>query len=179
MNDQEFQAAYDRCTSHGWLTEEEAKLLIEYAEKTEGAILEVGTYMGRSATLLAALGRHLYCVDPWDDHFHSDLTGDQIYERFVDNVKHLPSKLKNCIFPFREKIEDWIVRPVGFAYLDGDHTPEGTLRQIQVALQCSPDYIAIHDLSDSGAGRLIYDVATEYLGLIEQRVNRMGVWKIH
>lgn len=178
MNEQEFNTAYDRITSHGWLTYEEAKLLIEYAEKTEGPILEVGTYMGRSAMLLAALERNVYCVDPWDDHFHSDLTGDQIYERFCENIRLLPNKPKHCVFPFREKIEDWIARPVGFAYLDGDHTPEGTLRQIQKAMECTPTYIAIHDLADNGAGRAIYDVAVEYLGLIEVRVNRLGIWHI-
>lgn len=132
----------------GWLTEEEAILLWGVASKFKGPILEVGCYRGRSTCLLASLGRLVYCVDPFDN-FDSDLTGDQIEKIFWDNLAE--RKITNVVH-FRMKIENWKPTPVEFAYLDGDHTFDGTCDQIKVAINAGAKEICVHDYADSHGG---------------------------
>lgn len=170
----DFDAAFARITSHGWLTKEEGRLLVKYAEKTSGPIVEVGSYLGRSAMLLGQLGRVVYCIDPWDDSFDSELTGNEIYNRFLSNI----CTLEIDVVPVRLRVEEWVPIPAEFVYLDGDHTKEGTHSQITVALSCRPVFIAIHDISDGGEGVAIRDVALERLGEWTERVERLAVWEI-
>lgn len=178
MNELKFQRAYDVITSHGWLTQEEAKFLIDTAEKTSGDIVEVGCYMGRSAMLLAHLGRPLHCIDPWDNNFSSDYTGDEIFKRFNENILSLGA-LGFLVKPYRMRVEDWPPVPAGFVYLDGDHTRAGTEAQISTAFLCGSDYIAIHDIADGGDGLVIKQVATEMLGHDFELVGRLGVWRVN
>lgn len=44
---------------------------------------------------------------------------------------------------FRQRIEDWEPKDVGLAYIDGDHTYEGTRAQIAKSLDCWPSAILI------------------------------------
>jgi hypothetical protein len=169
----DFLEAFERCTSHGWLTIAEARALFFAAKGTEGPMLEVGCYLGRSAMLLAQLGRPLYCVDPWADGFSTDFTGQQMFDRFKENLAPWPNVIQ-C----RQRIEDWEPRPMQFVYLDGDHTKEGTEAQTDKALQCSPSIIAIHDLANDGEGRIVAEVAHCLLGTPDIHVERLGIWRL-
>src|SRR5262245_3464392 len=131
----QFMDAYERCTSYGWLDWEEALLLVDYARRTRGPMVEVGSYYGRSAMLLGQLTdngtfadpksgeqrRMLYCVDPWCDEkrFSTDQTGSDIFARFMANIRgiHL-----NRIVPCRTRVEAWVPEQASFVYLDGDHS---------------------------------------------------------
>lgn len=177
MNVTEFRTAFSRITSQGWLTFEEALLLVDYASRTSGPIIEIGSYMGRSAMLLAHLRRSLTCIDPWDDHFHDSLKGDAIYDRFIDNICSLPDNLGHYVLPTREYIEYWTPTPAGFVYCDGDHSYVGTVNQISKALQCGPDFIAVHDVADTGGGRIVKDAALASLGMWIERVGTLAVWR--
>lgn len=165
-----FEEVYETLPGNGWLTREEAELLWRVASATTGPILEVGSYYGRSTVLLAALGRPVYAIDPFDG-FDSDLSGDEVQKRFFDNIQ---GRGIDNVTLFRRKIEDWARRPVGFAYLDGDHTFEGSRHQIQVARACGVHHLCIHDYADDGGGKLVADaVAKEGLRVIK-RVERMA-----
>lgn len=157
----------------GWLDMEEALLMFVYAQLAEGPILEVGSFYGRSAVLLAQLGRPLYCVDPFEGFDTEDMSGEKALELFEKNTGPYPN-----IKLFKMKIEDWEPQPVGFAYLDGDHTYEGTIRQIEKALQCNSQYIAMHDVNDTGDGKSIQDAALKYLGPWILRAGKMAVFKV-
>lgn len=132
----------------GWLREAEAELLYQTARRTTGDILEVGCYFGRSSVLLAALGRQLHCVDPFDG-FTTDLTGDEIARRWHEAISS--RGITNAI-QYRQRIENWAPRPCGFAYLDGDHTQSGTRSQVEIALACGVRVMCVHDVADSGGG---------------------------
>lgn len=80
------------------------------------------------------------------------------------------------VFPI--KIDDWTPRPVGLAYLDGDHTYEGTLRQLAAAKACQAKIIAIHDVNDSGGGQTIRDAALKAIGPWNERVERLAWWEV-
>lgn len=159
--------------SNGWLSYEEGKLLYETAQYTKGAIVEVGSYFGRSAVLLGTLGREVYCVDPWDDTFDDGLTGQFIFERFLENTADLPN-----IVPVRMRVEDWEPFHCEFIYLDGDHTEAGTITQINKAMDCYPKWIAMHDVNDTGQGAVIKRVAINMLGSWVNRVERLAIWKM-
>lgn len=178
MTRKEFDELFETVTSNGWLTREEGWLLVSSADQTEGSIVEVGSYQGRSAKLLASLKdefgnpRLLKCVDPWDDRFHSDLKGEEIYQRFCANVP-FPNVLH-----YRMRVEDWHPAPAGFVYLDGDHTYEGTVTQCRKALACQPQMIAAHDVSNSGGGMEVARAAYEILGGLTNLVETLAVWDL-
>jgi|GEM_PF-3679070 len=152
MEHPEFEEVFETLPGHGWLTFREAQLLWRIAETTTGPILEVGCYYGRSTVLLAALGRPMYCVDPFDHFDTADPSGEIIKAAFLDNLA-----TRNIINVqlFCEKIEDWQIRSAGFAYLDGDHTCDGTTNQINAALATGAKTLCIHDYSNTGGGRSV------------------------
>jgi len=170
-----FEEVYETLPGTGWLSKDEAYLLWDSARGYEGSILEVGCYFGRSTVLLANLGRPLYCVDPFDG-FTDDYTGDHIHSQFLGNLK---DRGLVDVMTFRMRVEDWVSRPkVGFAYLDGDHTYEGTVAQIRAALDCEAKGIAIHDVSNSGGGLPISKAAFEMLGRTYDKAGTMAVWRL-
>ena len=144
-----FEEVYETLPANGWLTKPEAELLWTRASATKGPILEVGCYYGRSTVLLAALGRAVYCVDPFEN-FDSDLSGFQVRRRFDANLKE--RRITNVIL-YQQKIETLKSQAdVGFAYLDGDHTYEGTTTQIQAAIDWGAESICVHDYAHHGDG---------------------------
>jgi hypothetical protein len=183
-----FEEAYERIPGDGWLTEPEARLLWGAASVTEGPILEVGCYKGRSTCLLAYLGRPVYVVEPFSGFSSDDLTGEKIKATFLSNLDERgihACRVFGCKMPgpdarvwlFEGKIEEWTPRPVGFAYLDGDHTYAGTVAQIQKAMKGEPAVVAIHDVNDTGEGRDVKLAATTLLGPWDERVERLAVWR--
>lgn len=155
----------------GWLTDEEAILLFKYAEVCQGDILEVGCYKGRSTVVLAQTGRKIFSVDPFKNFAKADMSGKEIERCFRENTAHLSS-----IELFVGSIEDWQTRSVGFAYLDGDHTYQGTISQIRIAKACSPQFIALHDVNDKGGGLQVKKACLELLGDWLERVGRLAVF---
>lgn len=170
-----FEQLYDKIPGRGWLSKAEARLLWDTAAYAIGPILEVGCYYGRSTVLLADAGRPVYSVDPFSGFDTDDDLGNCIHQHFLENVKAAGAKNVQL---FRQRIEDWEKRPVGMAYLDGDHTQQGTINQIEIAKACGAKLIAIHDISDSAGGRIIKEAALSLLGPIDQKAERLAVWEI-
>jgi hypothetical protein len=166
-----FEEVYETLPGDGWLFKSEAELLWNAANATQGDILEVGCYKGRSTVLLASLGRLVHCVDPFDG-FDSDLSGDDIIKIFWQNITS--RGLDKNIIIYRNKVEIWTNRSIGFAYLDGDHTYEGTIRQINKAVMCGAQSFCIHDYATSGGGREVLRALEYYRIAPVQIVNRMA-----
>ena len=146
-----FDEVYETIPGDGWLYKEEARLLYSVASQCTGPILEVGSYKGRSSVLLASLGRDVHCVDPFSGFDSDDPTGDLTYKIFMNNVFY--SRCLMNVHLHRRKIEDWFPMFIfGFAYLDGDHTYEGTLRQIDKAMDAGARVFCIHDYEQTGEG---------------------------
>jgi hypothetical protein len=170
-----FEQIYETLPGNGWLSKVEARLLHSYAMPASGAILEVGCYQGRSTVLLASLGRQVYAIDPFSGFDEDDADGEKAHNAFWNNLLH--RGLLNVVL-FRCKVEAWSPRPVGFAYLDGDHTYKGTVQQIRIALACKPKCIAIHDVNDTGDGANIKQAALQLLGPWTVRHERLAVWQL-
>jgi Methyltransferase domain len=170
-----FDELFDSLPSKGWLTKPEAELLYRTAKATKGGILEVGSYYGRSACLLASLGRSVLCIDPWKDFDSDDKLGVKTLTSFRKVIAE--RGLVNVAW-VRIKVEELTIEPMGFVYLDGDHTYEGTVHQILKAQECQPQAIAIHDVNDDGEGKEIKRAALELLGPWTERVERLAVWTL-
>jgi hypothetical protein len=167
-----FEEVYETLPSDGWLTRIEAELLWHWVNLTTGPILEVGSYRGRSTCLLGATGRPVYAVDPFDG-FDRTQRGDDIAR---DLVANLESRGLANVVVYRQRVEDWKPQPVGFAYLDGDHTYHGTVAQVRKALLCHPTIITAHDVNDSGGGLEVKQACIDILGKFKQRMERLAVW---
>lgn len=161
------ETLFDTLPVYGWLTLPEAELLYRVAGGCQGSILEVGNYYGRSACLLATLGRPLYCVDPFDNFDSDEMTGDKIEKAFWINVKK--RNLSNIIQE-RCKIEHWQIKQVEFAYLDGDHTYTGTHNQINVALKAGAKEICVHDYPHPPIQQAIKDSPLSLIEVVERMV---------
>lgn len=172
-----FDEVYVQLPGNGWLTEDEARLLWLCCEKTDGPILEVGCFEGRSTCLLASFGREVHSVDPFKGFSTEDPDGSKAHRAFVDNV--LGRNLHNVTL-HKMRVEDWEpdhdLEQIGLAYLDGDHTYDGTVEQIKKALTLKPAVIAIHDVNDSGGGAEIKRAALSMLGPWDLRAGRLAAW---
>ncbi len=147
----------------GWQGPDEALMLMKWALKTEGDIVEVGTHLGRSAHLLAATRRRVHCVDPWDD--------GAVYMEFM-------GRRPNNVTVHRCRIEDWKPIPAGLVYLDGDHSEEGTKAQIEKALACKPQALAMHDVGGHAEGVVVEAVAYKMLGRWSDKLSKLAVWRL-
>lgn len=174
----DFKAVFDMLPANGWLTEDEARLLWNSVRLTDGPILEVGSYHGRSTCLLASLDRPVYSVDPFSNFSTEDPGGDATYRSLLDNL--YSRGLSDHVAVFRMRIEEWDPLPCGFAYLDGDHTYDGSLQQINAALLCGVGRLCIHDYCNDGQGAEVARAASDCRRLkLLDRVGRMADFKVY
>ncbi|MEM9064129.1 MAG: class I SAM-dependent methyltransferase [Planctomycetota bacterium] len=119
----------------GWLSTDEAEVLQGLATKvTQGCIVEVGSYRGRSAIALAAGARDdvpVFAIDPHELVVESDaLTyGPEdraaFFEAMIRSGGYERVRLVNLS---SEVVTPGWDRPVGMLWIDGDHTLEGVTR---------------------------------------------------
>lgn len=163
----DFLQAFDKAPANGWLSIGEALVLWTFAR---GEILEVGSYHGRSTTILEKKG-HVNAVDPFENFDTGDMSGEKTHSAFLKNTLGMNVTLHKM------RVEDFKAIPVDFAFLDGDHTYEGTVNQIQKAIECQAPIIAVHDYVNSGGGVDIVRACTELLGEPLIHIERMGLWR--
>jgi len=166
-------ALWDSLPGTGWLSRPEADMLFMAAAAAEGDILEVGCYHGKSTVLLSSLGRIVHAVDPFEGFSTDDPFGFIAKRAFLANLRE---RGIGNVHLYHRRIEDWVPRPVGFAYLDGDHTPAGTATQIRIALAAGGRRLCVHDVNESGDGLLIKYTCLEMLGPWTERVGRIASW---
>lgn len=180
MKTLDFEKAYETIPGTGWLTKNEARLLWDWCNNygTE-TILEVGCYYGRSTCLMAQSGRQIISVDPFKDFSSVDMSGAETLAAFMANIRDRGYGDRVSLYnTYIEKL----VLPDGVnidsAYLDGDHTYDGTINQIQKALRLGVKHIAIHDVNDTGDGLQIKKAALFLLGPWVTRVERLAIWNL-
>lgn len=174
-----FEDVYQTIPGNGWLTETEARLLWDSAKVSDvgvGEGLEVGCYKGRSACLLAPLFETLHCVDPFKEFDSDDPFGGRTMKVFQDNLRE--RGVRNCLLrPYRiEEIN--VMPPVRFAYLDGDHTYEGTLRQVLAAVRFGAKTFCVHDYAESGDGLAVKKALIDLQIPVVKVVERMALCRL-
>ena len=168
-----FDEAFQKIPANGWLTEAEARGLWHHAH---GTVLEVGCYYGRSTCLMLYKGCAVDSVDPIRGFDSDDKNGMKTAKALIANVR--ATGLYDMWKMHQMRIEEWTPKPMDVAYLDGDHTYEGTIGQIKVALACHVKTILVHDVNDSGEGTEVKRACLELLGPWKGRVERLAVWEL-
>jgi hypothetical protein len=130
----------------GWLADDEAALLVDgvgcavHATSPPHAVVEVGSYCGRSTVVLAAAlmamsrGGRVYAVDPHDGVVGAE--GEEVtrtpptLERFEANVARAGVADVIEVVPWRSYQVNW-TRPIAFLFIDGLHDYANVARDFQ------------------------------------------------
>lgn len=154
------QAAWDRLPGvHGHLSDKEVDFLflLGAARTAPGAVLEIGSYMGRSTVILAAAARlagdqQVVAVDPLTSPAPTDpdLAGAESVEpEFRRNLEQagVADRVEFHKAFSEELSPDWD-RPLRVLWIDGDHTLEGARRDMRGFAPHLADggIVAMHDV---------------------------------
>jgi predicted O-methyltransferase YrrM len=120
----------------GHLGEHEARFLglLAACVPAKGAIVEIGSFKGRSTVMLAKVASHygwgpIVAIDPHDspillDH-HANPEASS-YQDFVDNIRAagVSNHVESHVARSKEVANSWN-RPIRILWIDGDHSYEG------------------------------------------------------
>lgn len=132
----------------GWLTEEEGETLFNAAMQTptNGLIVEVGSFMGRSLTLLAESGRRIISVDPLQP-MHSVAK-----MRITDDTAHALQSVADSyanVTWLRRSSSDVVCPPrIDLLYIDACHkypSPLDDFMAFRPGLVGGQSLVAFHD----------------------------------
>jgi predicted O-methyltransferase YrrM len=123
----------------GWFGGREGRLLYRLAASADpaGAIVEIGSWQGRSTIWLAAgacagRGARVVAIDP---HRGTSLrTGEESTEAALRanlDSAGLAGAVEVVVATSEEAVEGW-TRPVSLLWIDGDHSYEGALRDLDL-----------------------------------------------
>ncbi len=160
----------DKIQTH--LTRREKLKLYHLARTIEGkVIVEIGSYLGASASFLAAAisrsskdGR-LYCVDTWQNHGMTEGGRDTLAE-FLENT----ASYREWLTPLRgssSEVADSFEHKVDFLFVDGDHSYEGVLEDVKAWLPKLNEgaLVAFHDIGwAEGVNRVIAEKIKPHIG---------------
>lgn len=121
----------------GWMREPELEWLTQQASEM-ASIVEVGVLRGRSAfALLTACAGPVYCIDPWDDE------GNHAFPAFMADCGHFPNlrPIHGCSPEAAKRVTG----KVDMVFLDGDHSYEAVLADIDAWLPKTRKLLCGHD----------------------------------
>lgn len=185
----DFEQAWARVPGTGWLTEDEARLLWRVATESNGDVLEIGTYFGRSACVFACAiepkpAARLWLCDPFDDGHHFDVKADTVHSiQAIESVYGVLEQAgmfhrSNVFIGTEEKLFCDPAAPRAFdvLYIDGDHSMEGTLGALQRWVPRVRDggAVLMHDFVWDGGGAAVCEAARLFGLVEEEKVGRMA-----
>ena len=173
----------------GWLSEKEGEALYAWANEGRQAVVEIGSWKGRSSVYLgqgvvdAGHPRNVFCVD----HFtgsreHREMpeyAGKPIWT-FPDFLANLvKTELLGTVIPLtmtsEQAAKDWFL-PFDLLFIDGGHDPDVVRADVEAwePLLSLGGRIALHDWGSEGVG-----YATAYLensGRFEVALRKGTIW---
>lgn len=155
------------CCVPGWTRGDEAVALAEtsYALPADAVLVEIGSFLGLSAVLLAGARKLrgsgiVHCVDPFDasgDTFSAPIYGmiakrerRSLRERFEYNIRRAGlSKWVVAHQGLADKIAATWTQPIDFLFLDGDQSYQGvrTAYDSWIPFLRSDGVLAVHNSS--------------------------------
>jgi predicted O-methyltransferase YrrM len=157
-----WRAARDRISVassgiEGWLSEAQGRALFEAAAAAtgRGAIVEIGSWKGRSTAWLAAgaklAGRRVYAIDR-----HSGAREDPAAHTLADFLHNIErAGVRHAVEPLvMSSAEAAVVvnGPVELLFVDGDHSYEGVKRDAEIWLPriVEGGVVMFHDVATAG-----------------------------
>ncbi|HEU4890581.1 MAG TPA: class I SAM-dependent methyltransferase [Vicinamibacterales bacterium] len=152
----------------GWLSDAQGRALFRAAAETtgRGAIVEIGSWKGRSTTWLASgarlAGHRVYAIDP---HRRSrEYPAAETLDEFLGNVAR--NGLADIVEPLvmtSEAAAAHIEGPVELLFIDGDHSYEAVRRDAELWLPRLIDggTVMFHDVATaaySGPRRIVREM---------------------
>lgn len=139
----------------GWMDRGELEWLYENALLMD-SVVEVGSWKGRSAfALLSGCEGPVYCVDHFEgnpserNHAHSDVNHMDIRTEFLKNCGHFEN-LRTIQLPSELASKQFWDRSVDMVFIDGDHTAEAALADIEAWRGKPRKLLCGHDRNLSG-----------------------------
>lgn len=118
----DFDAAWGfASTVDGWLTEAQARTLYDAArDVAPGLVVEIGSHLGRSTTVLAASGASITAIDPFphDWRYGRSDTEQRLRSHLAD--AGVAGQVDVRVATSREVRAGW-TQPVRLVYVDGKH----------------------------------------------------------
>jgi len=136
----------------GWLSRQEGFFLYQLAGKVKGAVVEIGSWKGKSTIWLAGGAKKIYAIDP---HIGSPEKKKE-YGRvntFLEFKKNIEaSGFKNRIVPIvktSDKAAESFHHPIGLLFIDGSHIYEDVKKDLTLWLPKvrRGGWVLIHDAS--------------------------------
>jgi predicted O-methyltransferase YrrM len=170
----------------GWLSEAQGRALYEAAAATtgRGAIVEIGSWKGRSTVWLAAgartAGRRVYAIDPHRGS-REDPAAATLSE-FLENIRR--AGVADAVEPLvmtSAEAAGQMRGPVELLFIDGDHSPEGAERDSAIWLPrlVPGGIVMMHDVGAAGyvGPRIVFRRRVCWSGGFDRirRVGSMGV----
>jgi MMP 1-O-methyltransferase len=166
----------------GWLAPREVEFLYRTATScSRGVILEIGSFKGKSTVCLGLGSRAgsevpVYAVDPHIGSIEQQTTmkGRSSFKEFQTNVRR--ANLQDLVVPIVRKsadvARDW-ERPIGFLWIDGDHSYQGAKLDFEAFSPWVVDggVIGFHDSTEGGVPRVVREAFTadqfSHIGLVD------------
>lgn len=142
----------------GWIGKREAKYLYLLAKEgaKKGAIVEIGSWKGKTTTLLAKAsqavgGKEVYAIDPHKggpDQEKSGYKEVNTEAEFRNNIRE--AGLEDIVVPMvmtsERAAKEWN-KPIGLLWIDGDHSYEAVTKDFLLWLPhlSQTGIIALHD----------------------------------
>ena len=116
----------------------------------DGAIVEIGSYLGASACFLAAgaskAGASVYCIDTWNNYGMSEGPRDTFVE-FQRNTRHRRSQITPVRAWSLEAAAELPDLSIGLLFVDGDHSRDAVSADLRAWLPKvrAGGWVALHD----------------------------------
>ncbi len=149
---------------HGWLSDDEAVSLYKLAKVSskKGAIVEIGSWQGKSTVWLAKSGNKVYAIDPHigapeqvEQYGHNI----QTFEKFKSNINKagILAMIVPIVKTSEEAFKSWFGAPISLLFIDGSHQYEDVKKDFLLwsPLVIYGGIIAFHDTPAPGPSRVL------------------------
>lgn len=177
----------------GWISDIEGYVLYRLARDGEGdgAIVEIGSWMGKSTAWLAAgsLARRrepVFAVDTFEgspEHQGMSVLREEgtTYHRFCENLERagVLTHVEAWTASSLEAAADWDQRPIRLLFIDGEHSYEAVKADLEAWLpHVAPGgYVVFDDVIDAFPGvQRLFDEATGDAGPLKRLMAVAKIW---
>ncbi len=146
-----FDVAWRRAREiEGWLSRDQAQVLhAEAARVAPGRVVEIGSHLGRSTTVLASTGAAVTAIDPFPDDWRYGRPDTELELRRNLVEAGVDSAVDVRVATSRDVRHDW-ADEVRLVYVDGKHDMRSCLEDLRWTDFLRPgDVVLVHDAFSS------------------------------